>query len=437
VNLESDKLPAFSKEFQKFLIKENIDYIYTEPVTASSGKLLGSLGIFIKAGTDPASKAESVKRILHILGVVLERGNAFSNIETQQKVYTDLVNTIDGIVYEYDLANKKYDFVSNRAPELLGYPLDLWYNELDFQMNHAHPEDKELLDDIMNSFFPETSMECEYRMIAANGDTIWCRDYIRIIYKKDQPVKLKGIIFDNTRAKNSEVEKELAASDLIKRNRDLEQFTYIVSHNLRAPLANIMGCTNAMDFIHDEEERKELIQGIADSAQRLDAVVRDLNSILSIQMVASETIEKIELVELVQDVISSLKPEWRGDFEVQVNLAETPYLNSVKPYVYSIFHNLISNAYKYRSQKKSPLLIITTTARDKMVEMSFKDNGQGIDLVANKQNIFGMYKRFHTDVEGKGMGLFMVKAQVEALQGSIQVASEVNKGTEFIIALPQ
>ena len=107
---------------------------------------------------------------------------------------------------------------------------------------------------------------------------------------------------------------------------------------------------------------------------------------------------------------------------------------AIKSYVYSIFYNLISNSIKYRRKDVQPVIIITSKMHERELELVFKDNGLGIDLDKRGDQVFGLYKRFHTFVEGKGMGLYLVKTQVETLGGVIGVKSEVNKGTEFIIS---
>jgi signal transduction histidine kinase len=115
------------------------------------------------------------------------------------------------------------------------------------------------------------------------------------------------------------------------------------------------------------------------------------------------------------------------------DFSEVNDIYSIKSYVYSIFLNLISNSIKYRRPEQKPVIMITSSKVKDQIEISFKDNGMGIDLEKNGRNLFGLYKRFHYDIEGKGMGLYMVKAQVESLGGTISANSELNKGTEFII----
>jgi signal transduction histidine kinase len=107
---------------------------------------------------------------------------------------------------------------------------------------------------------------------------------------------------------------------------------------------------------------------------------------------------------------------------------------TLKSYMQSIFYNLISNSVKYRQPNLAPVIEIKSRKRQNKIELSFRDNCMGIDLTKNGDQVFGLYKRFHTnEIQGKGIGLFMVKTQVEAIGGTISVHSEVNKGTEFKI----
>jgi signal transduction histidine kinase len=104
--------------------------------------------------------------------------------------------------------------------------------------------------------------------------------------------------------------------------------------------------------------------------------------------------------------------------------------------MYSIFHNLITNSIKYRQPGIAPIIEITSTVHQGKIDLVFKDNGLGIDLKRKGTEVFGLYKRFHHHVEGKGMGLFMVKTHVETIGGTISIESEINKGTTFTISFP-
>jgi signal transduction histidine kinase len=116
-------------------------------------------------------------------------------------------------------------------------------------------------------------------------------------------------------------------------------------------------------------------------------------------------------------------------------LPETPVVfNSHKAYLYSILFNLISNAVKYRSEQ-SPVIRVEVTLENSDLRIQVADNGTGIDLQKHGQAIFKPYQRFNTTKEGKGLGLFLVKSHVKALNGTIEVTSEPDRGTTFAILL--
>ena len=108
---------------------------------------------------------------------------------------------------------------------------------------------------------------------------------------------------------------------------------------------------------------------------------------------------------------------------------------SVRPMVHSILYNLISNAIKYRSTERQPVITISSSEDDLFYELTVADNGLGIDLSRDKDNLFKLYKRFHHHMEGKGLGLYLVKLQSEALGGNVTVSSELNKSTTFTVRL--
>ena len=122
--------------------------------------------------------------------------------------------------------------------------------------------------------------------------------------------------------------------------------------------------------------------------------------------------------------------------QITYDFSAIDQLDTLKSYIYSIFQNLIVNSIKYSRLDTEPLISIKSEVSGKMITLSFRDNGKGIDLKKNGQALFGLYKRFDKTVEGKGMGLFMVKSQVESLSGTIKVKSEINKGSCFCIELP-
>ena len=244
-----------------------------------------------------------------------------------------------------------------------------------------------------------------------------------------------GILLDITRQKQAEMERAKIIQDIVNRNSDLEQFSYIVSHNLRAPVANILGLVNIINTIGISEADEQEVTGyLAAAATNLDNVIKDINYILDLKHNLNEKREQIVFSRLLDDIKMSIRNVMQDEqVSIKSDFCGAQQIKTVKSYLYSILTNLISNSIKYRRPDVNPLIEISTFITDGKIHIRVKDNGMGIDLKKESQSVFGLYKRFHFHVEGKGMGLFMVKTQVETLGGKISVSSEVNKGTEFNI----
>jgi PAS domain S-box-containing protein len=242
---------------------------------------------------------------------------------------------------------------------------------------------------------------------------------------------------DITERKIADLERDRITAELVQRNKDLEQFTYIVSHNLRAPVANIMGLSNMLNsFDIDINENKEVKTALATSINILDHMILDINNILQVSSRVNEKNEVVLFQLLVEDILFSLNNLIKNEnVTVTFDFNITPALNTVKSYLHSIFYNLILNSIKYKRHHTDPVISIIARKNDDKLEILFKDNGKGIDE-KNFKNLFGLYKRFDTSVEGKGMGLFMVKMQIENLGGKIRVESELGEGTTFILEFP-
>ncbi len=261
--------------------------------------------------------------------------------------------------------------------------------------------------------------------------------WLRVI---DGSIENSGIMltFKNiTEKKNQEKQNNKITADLVQRNRDLEQFAYIVSHNLRAPVANILGLLNLNAINPDDEEGIDTLNALKTSVNNLDRVIADLNQILQVNSQINQKWELVSLSELVEEIKLSISQIVRQTrVRIKCNFSAVDEIVTLKSYMYSIFQNLIVNSIKYSKPDVDPVININSDTDGKTISIVFADNGKGIDLNKNGQSIFGLYKRFDKGVEGKGMGLFMVKTQVESLRGTIRVQSEVNKGTRFTISLP-
>ena len=241
------------------------------------------------------------------------------------------------------------------------------------------------------------------------------------------------VIHDVTLEKKADFERSMILDEVTRRNKNLEQFSYIISHNLRAPVANILGIASAYNIPGlSVADVQMLNEGMMASATKLDNIIRDLNNILQSRDIKQNK-EHIGLQALVNEVMASVRQMATSGITIKENFADAPDLFTVKSYLYSIFTNLITNSIKYGKTGERVDIEITSRQNKNGTEIIFTDHGIGIDLHKYGSKVFGLYNRFHTSAEGSGVGLFLVKTQVEALGGKIDIESEVNAGTTFYI----
>lgn len=272
----------------------------------------------------------------------------------------------------------------------------------------------------------------------SDGTTEWYDvTWMGVVGRKNENIGFILTLRNITEKKQAQMDREKVTADLVKRNADLEQFTYIVSHNLRAPVANIIGLSAILNELeiknHDDAGT---LKALSTSVNKLDNVIIDLNHILQINSAINDKIEQVKFAQLVNDITESIsyliKKEnvvINADFEVEEIL-------TLKNYMHSIFYNLIMNSIKYRKPGIQPVIRINNFVKNNKLVIIFNDNGKGMDLEKYGKQLFGLYKRFDYTVEGKGMGLFMVKMQVESLKGTINVESMPDTGTVFRLEFP-
>jgi signal transduction histidine kinase len=257
-------------------------------------------------------------------------------------------------------------------------------------------------------------------------------------------IRMVGSVHDVTEKKEQELainkvnaERERAIAELIDRNKTLEQYTYVVSHNLRAPLANIIGLVDILrSFNIEAADIRDTINDISDSILKLDNVVNDLNAILQVRERNTELKELVSLQQIIDDISLSIADVIKQENVTIKARCDVDNIYSIRSHLYSIFYNLILNSIKFRNADEPPIITIDCIGGGENTTIILRDNGKGIDLKQHSGKMFRLYKRFDTSVKGKGIGLFLVKTQVEDLNGSITVKSEIGRGTEFTISLP-
>ena len=306
-------------------------------------------------------------------------------------------------------------------------------------ISYFNPEARELVSASIQQAMDAKKVNYEADFVLPDGSLRWYSiGYHPILGVQNDTIGVLFTMREITSRKSLERQGQKIKDDLMRRNNDLEQFAYIISHNLRAPVASILGLTNIiMEEGLDVDEQVEAISNLGKTAHKLDEIIKDINKILSINKDISENKEEINFSDITETIVQILQNNFNSvQFEVNADYQELENIYSIKSYIHSIFINLISNSIKYKKSDVIPIINIRSSRVADRVRLLFSDNGIGIDIARNEKKLFGLYNRFHSHVEGKGMGLFMVKTQVELLGGSISISSRVNEGTQFMIELP-
>ena len=280
----------------------------------------------------------------------------------------------------------------------------------------------------------------ERKLGIENDEKRWIQTSMMPVYKDKEKTELMGIymtITDISDRKKKEDELMQVNKELVYQNDQLNQYSYIVSHNLRGPIATILGITNIFSSEQATPQLKEeLIAHIQKSTSHLDTIIRDLNMILSQTKETDHTRAFVDLGQELSIIKDLYEPQIeKAEATIKANFSEAPAIFAIKSFIHSILSNLISNSLKYKKPNEPVVITIQSKLKEENTLITYTDNGLGIDLKLHKEKIFGFYKRFHTHVEGKGMGLHLIKTQVEMMGGRIDIDSEVNKGTTFMITL--
>jgi PAS domain S-box-containing protein len=233
-----------------------------------------------------------------------------------------------------------------------------------------------------------------------------------------------------------------ANAQLVRINDDLDNFVYTASHDLKAPISNIEGLLQVLlrtlpaEFMQSERVRR-LTSLMQESVERFKNTIASLTEVVKLQKENSTEAVQVDLREVVREVSLDLQPLIKtSGAELEIDIADCPPIHFSEKNLRSVVYNLISNAIKYCSPERLPRVLISCQAQAEYLVLSVQDNGLGMEAARIGQ-LFTMFKRFHTHVEGSGIGLYMIKKMIENAGGRIEVESQVGVGSTFRVFLPR
>ncbi len=245
---------------------------------------------------------------------------------------------------------------------------------------------------------------------------------------------LIGISLDISDLKRKEEELHDLINVTSHQNKKLINFAHIVSHNLRSHTANFSMLLDFLVSETDAEEKNRIIKMLMEASDNLLETLENLNEVVAISTKINLDKKSINLSEKINTVEQNLIAFLKNSNALVINdVDEDIEVKAVPSYVESILMNFITNGIKYKDPMRKPVIHLSAETKGDYTVLSIKDNGLGIDLEEHGDKLFGMYKTFHENPDARGIGLYITKNQIEAMNGKITVESKVGKGTIFKI----
>jgi len=397
----------------------------------------GSYANVFDRGFSVKDENGKVIRLIGAMQDVTKKKEEESRLKLLESV---VVHTNDAIVITnarpIDKPGPTIVYVNEAYTRITGYSLEESIGRSPRRLQNENTDRKEL-DKIKKALENWQPCEVTIKNTRKNGEEFWTNIRVApVTNEKGAFTHWVSVQRDVTNEIEAQKEKESILNELINNNNELKQFGYITTHNLRAPLTNLVAISKLMDEekIPDEFTRK-LISGFKQSTFLLNDTLNDLINILFIKerMNISTTDLKFEIMlNKVKDFISNTIESKNVTIESDFSLAPTVKFSSI--YLESIFLNLMTNSVKYAHPSRNPIIKISTNPiEDNKIKLVFSDNCLGMNMDRIKGRIFGLYQRFHNNADSKGLGLYLIHSQVTALGGTIEVESKVNVGTTFTI----
>ncbi|MEC7770771.1 MAG: PAS domain-containing sensor histidine kinase [Bacteroidota bacterium] len=292
-----------------------------------------------------------------------------------------------------------------------------------------HPEDRDAFNDDVTKCIEEGALhDIIHRIVVNEGEIRYVHQTGTVFYNEDgTPYRMRGATQDVTRD-------VLSKRQIVEQNNELQNFVRIISHNLRSPISNLLMLSKIYEWGKDETN-DDIVKKIENTTEALDQTIKDLHLSLSLKSADREKFREIAFADVMKDVEGLLSEEIiKNKATIKTDFSQVDTVFAAKSYVVNVFYNLILNAINYAKNGVPPMVQITSEQNEDSVVLKFADNGIGMELTPEKERkIFDMYGRLSGATEGKGFGLYLVKTQVEAMGGKIEVDSELDKGTTFTI----
>jgi PAS domain-containing protein len=341
-------------------------------------------------------------------------------------------------VWDCDVASDMV-FLSAQSLRMLHFDLPEGRYSSEFWDTRIHPEDYQAF---IVDFHSSLSGKSDYfentkRILCADEETYkWIYSKGKVI-KKDtsgNALRIIGTHTDVTIDMHRENELLKNLEIINHQNNRLLNFAHIVSHNLRSHTGNFRMLLTIMDDEKDLSQQKQILEHLNTTSDALADTIEHLKELVDIHSTIVHKKEKLNLNQYLQKTLLLLENEITSNKVTVVNnLDKLSTIEFFPAYLESVFLNFTTNAIKYAYPNRNAKIEFSSEVENNKLVLYIKDNGLGIDLEKHGNRLFGMYKTFHKNANARGLGLFITKNQIEAMNGMVEVESEVNVGTTFKI----
>jgi PAS domain S-box-containing protein len=386
------------------------------------------------------------ERMVGFMADVTERVAAEQQRQRQEERFRLAVAVASGIVWECDIETRRV-WRSEGFTEMLGYAPDEVPNTVDGWISLVHPDD--LAQAAIRTLQPRH--ESEYRVRHKDGRwiTVWDRSITqydaggrpRAIIGQTVDITERRLAADEIRRLNAELEARVAArtTELVRMNRELEAFTYSVSHDLRAPLRHVAGFAELLrqraGASLDPESRRYL-ENVLDASARMGELIDRLLELSHLGR-APLALQPVEPAALAREIVAELAPHHAGRM-IEWRIGAAPAVRADPALLRIVLSNILHNAVKYTAARPSARIEVRGRAlAEGMVELEIEDNGAGFDM-RHVDRLFGVFERLHPagEYEGWGVGLASVQRIVARHGGAVRGRGRPGHGATFTVVLP-
>lgn len=347
----------------------------------------------------------------------------FRTIFNQAAIGMARVNSITGGFLE----------TNNRFQQLFGYTSEE-IKELNI-VEVTHPddlqEDVQKMKQLRDGEISEFSME--KRIKRKNGELVWVKLTVSPLWHDGEtPTTHIALIEDIHDKKMAETQLQESYEMVMEQNKRLLNFSYIVSHNLRSHSSNIESILGLYEEANDPEERENYMGMLEKVSGALNQTLYDLNEVVSIQTNLDLTVDWLKVKDYLENTLGLLKVEiQKKNARIVNNVPGEMMVKFNAAYMESVLLNLLTNSLRYSSPNRVAEIYVTGSREGDRWMLEVRDNGIGIDLVRNRDKLFGLYKTFSNQPNSRGVGLFIIKNQIDAMNGRIEVESTPGEGSVF------